>query len=117
MKRRNNPWEEDYRIPSDTYATHYDLYLHPDLEAGTFSGKVTVHITASNPRDFFVVHKKYHSITKTELRDAAGTIIDSSAIDYEPNEFWVVEPESGEVPAGNYTLYMEFDGMLIFMSS
>ena len=47
--RRSKPWEDDYRIPNDTYANHYDLYLHPDLEAGTFSGKVTVHITASNP--------------------------------------------------------------------
>ena len=47
--RRNKAWEEDYRIPNDTYANHYDLYLHPDLEAGTFTGKVTVHITASNP--------------------------------------------------------------------
>ena len=47
--RRSKPWEDDYRIPNDTYANHYDLYLHPDLEAGTFSGKVTVHITATNP--------------------------------------------------------------------
>ena len=46
--KRGKPWEDDYRIPNDTYAHHYDLYLHPDLEAGTFSGKVTVHITASN---------------------------------------------------------------------
>ena len=46
--KRSKPWEDDYRIPNDTYAHHYDLYLHPDLEAGTFSGKVTVHITASN---------------------------------------------------------------------
>ena len=49
MKPRSKPWEDDYRIPNDTYANHYDLYLHPDLEAGTFSGKVTVHITALNP--------------------------------------------------------------------
>ena len=47
--KRGKPWEDDYRIPNDTYAHHYDLYLHPDLEAGTFSGKVTVHISASNP--------------------------------------------------------------------
>ena len=60
-------------------------------------------------RDFFVVHQKYHTITKTELRDDAGKIITSSPFAYEPNEFWVVEPESA-VPAGNYTIYMEFNG-------
>ena len=60
-------------------------------------------------RDFFVVHTKYHTITKTELRDAAGNKIPSITTDYPPNEFWVVEPEA-EVPAGNYTIYMEFNG-------
>ena len=56
-----------------------------------------------------MVHTKYHTITKTELRDAAGNKIPSSTTDYPPNEFWVVEPEA-EVPAGNYTIYMEFNG-------
>ena len=132
--KRGKPWEDDYRIPNDTYGHHYDLYLHPDLEAGTFSGKVTVHITASNQvkqlsfenlasllkfntyfqRDFFVVHQKYHTITKTELRDDAGKMIISSASAYEPNEFWVVEPECA-VPAGNYTIYMEFNGGGIYL--
>ena len=55
--KRSKPWEDDYRIPNDTYAHHYDLYLHPDLEAGTFSGKVTVHITASNQVKKFTCNK------------------------------------------------------------
>ena len=56
-----------------------------------------------------MVHKKYHTITKTELRDAASNVIASNATDYTPNEFWVVEPKA-EVGAGNYTIYMEFNG-------
>jgi glutamyl aminopeptidase len=105
-------WESDYRIPQDTQASHYDLYLHPDLDNDTFSGKVTVHIIALAQRDFFVVHSKYHAITSTVLRNFRGDVIESDAFAYEPNEFWVVTPKSGAVSAGKYTLTMEFNGSL-----
>ena len=36
------PWEKDYRIPASTYALHYDLFLHPDMETGLFTGTVDI---------------------------------------------------------------------------
>lgn len=107
------PWEADYRIPQDMIPHHYDLYLYPDfLENAHFSGKVTIHIECTKPRDFFLAHIKYMAVTKTELKTEGGFNIPLlDAFEYPENEFWVVRPQA-EVPAGNYSLYLEFDGPL-----
>ena len=42
MKQLTEPWEKEYRIPASTYALHYDLYLHPNMETGLFSGTVDI---------------------------------------------------------------------------
>ena len=64
-----NPWELDYRIPLDTQPLHYDVYLHPNLNDSTFSGKVGIDIDyrGDQERDFFVVHIQHLNITSTKL--------------------------------------------------
>ena len=106
------PWEENFRIPSDTVANHYDLFLHPKLDSNVFSGTVTIHIEAKQPRDFFLCHIKYLNVTKSELKTESGDVVPiSRAFEYPQNEFWVVQLEENVLP-GNYTLYLEFDGLL-----
>ena len=34
-----HPWEKNPRLSREVLPLHYDLYLHPDLESGTFMGK------------------------------------------------------------------------------
>ena len=31
-------WEENARLPEHLIPLHYELYLHPDLQEGTFKG-------------------------------------------------------------------------------
>ena len=33
-----HPWEKNPRLSREVLPLHYDLYLHPDLESGTFMG-------------------------------------------------------------------------------
>ena len=32
------PWEENLRLPGHIVPHHYDLYLHPNIDTGLFSG-------------------------------------------------------------------------------
>ena len=34
-----HPWEKNPRLSPEVLPLHYDLYLHPDLDSGTFMGK------------------------------------------------------------------------------
>ena len=34
-----HPWETNPRLSREVLPLHYDLYLHPDLDSGTFMGK------------------------------------------------------------------------------
>merc|ERR1712226_1164628 len=43
------PWEKNVRLPRTILPLHYDLYLHPDLETGLFSGKVSIEVDNQMP--------------------------------------------------------------------
>lgn len=106
------PWESNYRIPRDLDPKNYEIYLHPNLETSRFSGKVTIEIDASQPRDHFLAHIKYLTVTSTTLRTEAGVFIPiADAFEYEENEFWIVQLAAAE-PAGKYFLTLEFNGPL-----
>ena len=112
----SKPWETNYRIPDNTIPLHYDVYLFPNLENQTFSGKVSILIKTTEPRDFFVSHIQYLKITKTELKNSYQEIVPlEEAFEYDVNQFWVVVPSKSKnpvLPAGNYTLNLEFNGRL-----
>jgi uncharacterized membrane protein len=126
------PWETDYRLPSDTVPIHYDIFLHPDLNNFTFSGKVVIQIHVKNPRYFLLVNTKYLDIFDTELtklitieseRETDNVtkkkigeeqeIEIENAFEYKPNEFWVVVMKSNaELQPGIYNLHLQFRGSL-----
>lgn len=105
---------DDFRIPDTVLPLNYDIYLFPNLDDGSFSGRVDISIKTTEPREFILVHVKHLNITKSEVRDQAGAIVPlKQAFEYEPKEFWVLIPESDHVPIGNYSLYFEFSGSLV----
>ena len=110
-------WETEYRIPQSTQPIHYDVYLFPHLDTDTFDGKVAIDIevSATDPRDFLVVHTKFLEITKTTLvaSESGEEVEIAESFEYKPNEFWVVRAKNS-IPAGfKYTLFLEFNGKLV----
>ncbi|MPC77823.1 Glutamyl aminopeptidase [Portunus trituberculatus] len=109
------PWEKEYRIPRTTLPYHYDLYLHPNMEQGDFTGKVTLLIGVTAPITYLVTHVKKLNVTSTVLVRRGGggeeEVEVERSFEYAPNEFWVVVPDHVLLP-GNYSLTLEFAGTL-----
>lgn len=60
-------WEKDLRLPKDVIPVHYELYLYPDLESESFSGRIFMHVEVKQQRSFIVCHIKGLNVTKSEL--------------------------------------------------
>ena len=54
-------------------------------------------------------------LSQTKLVNGeTGNEIDlADSFEYKPNEFWVVLPQSGSLPSGDYTLFLDFEGKLV----
>lgn len=112
MKTRR--WEEDNRLPQTVQPLNYDLYLFPNLENATFTGKVTITVETSEPRSFLLTHIQWLNITETRLTKESEEIPLEAAFEYSPNEYYVIVPEakSNPLPVGKYHIFLEFKGRL-----
>ncbi|KAH8247669.1 hypothetical protein KR038_007750 [Drosophila bunnanda] len=53
----------DYRLPTALVPTHYEVYWHPDLETGNFTGQETIRITVVEPTNQIILHSYLLEIT------------------------------------------------------
>ena len=97
------PWEKNVRLPRTILPLHYDLYLHPDLETGLFSGKVSIEVDNQMPTDHFLVHTKYLDILCWKVRKNGLEQPITEAFEYKPNEFFVIKMAKN-VTEGKYVI-------------
>ncbi|KOC69924.1 Glutamyl aminopeptidase [Habropoda laboriosa] len=104
-----------FRLSKEVKPLHYDVYLHPDLEKGTFQGKVTILIDVQDRRSYVALHQKDLNITWTELktydRDENFEFEVLDIIQIPKNEMFVVSTKN-ELHSGLYNLSFEFNGAL-----
>ncbi|KAK1134886.1 hypothetical protein K0M31_007653 [Melipona bicolor] len=104
-----------FRLPKEVKPLHYDVYLHPDLEKGTFQGKVTILIDVLNRRSYIALHQKDLNITSTALntydREENFEFELLDLIQIPKYEMFVV-PTKNELHTGLYHLSFEFNGAL-----
>ncbi|CAD6993566.1 unnamed protein product [Ceratitis capitata] len=46
----------DYRLPDSIYPTSYDLYLHPDIETGNFTGQIRIRVQTTRAIKQILLH-------------------------------------------------------------
>ncbi|XP_012276537.1 glutamyl aminopeptidase [Orussus abietinus] len=115
MTNREPPADLTFRLPQEVKPVHYDLYLHPDLEKGTFQGKVTISIDVVDKRSYIALHQKDLNITSTKLttidREINYDIPIKTTYNIEKLEVFVIATEN-DITDGLYKLSLEFDGAL-----
>ncbi|XP_050691073.1 glutamyl aminopeptidase-like [Eriocheir sinensis] len=113
-KSSDRPWEDSFRLPDTVLPQHYELYIHPDLTSKTFTGQVTISLLSQEPRDHFLVHAQWLTITSSSLVSVTDNqtqaVRINETIDYEPHQFFVVRTE--QVAAGSFQLTLHFSGSL-----
>ncbi|XP_058812404.1 glutamyl aminopeptidase isoform X2 [Topomyia yanbarensis] len=57
-----------YRLPEDNVPLHYDLWLNPQLEEGTFTGKVTIDVETLKETSEIVLHSHLLTIVEVEFK-------------------------------------------------
>uniref|UniRef100_A0A182QN30 glutamyl aminopeptidase n=1 Tax=Anopheles farauti TaxID=69004 RepID=A0A182QN30_9DIPT len=108
-----------FRLPRHIRPVHYELWLHPDLQRETFSGRVGIELNVSESTNYIVLHSKKLSITETVLRELGelgglqqGREINiSRSYEVPEHEYWVIETQA-EIAAGDYRLSVQFNGSL-----
>ncbi|XP_046824209.1 glutamyl aminopeptidase-like [Vespa crabro] len=109
--------QDDYtfRLPKEVKPIHYDIYLYPDLNNGTFVGKVTILINVLDKRGQIALHQKDLNITHIELKTYDRE--ENYEIELLPTftvakyEMLVV-PIKNEINSGLYNLSIDFNGAL-----
>nr|XP_040229267.2 glutamyl aminopeptidase isoform X1 [Anopheles coluzzii] len=103
-----------FRLPRHIRPVHYELWLQPDLQRETFSGRVGIELNVSESTNYIVLHSKKLSITETVLRTlgtGAEEVTIARAYELPEHEYWVIETQ-GEIGAGAYRLSVQFNGSL-----
>lgn len=110
----SNP-DESFRLPKEVIPIHYDLFLHPKLQEGTFSGKVTILIDVQDNRKTIALHQQDLTITSVKLTtyglDKDYEINISSISRPTKYDIFVISTEN-EIQSGLYNLSLEFNGSL-----
>ncbi len=101
---------DPHRLPRTVEPTRYDLTLEPDLDAGTFSGDVTIAVTVHEATALVVLNA-----IELEIDEAVASVGDARVTAHvtydEATERATLAFES-PLPAGDTALHLRFRGIL-----
>uniref|UniRef100_A0A1A9WMJ0 Aminopeptidase N-like N-terminal domain-containing protein n=1 Tax=Glossina brevipalpis TaxID=37001 RepID=A0A1A9WMJ0_9MUSC len=104
----------NYRLPETLHPITYDLYLHPDIDTGNFTGQVVIHIGCTKNTNQIILHALHLNITSVYLSDTtSGTIsVKNFYLDL-VREFLIIDLTE-ELPANrNFKLGILFEGSMV----
>lgn len=107
-----------WRLPREIIPKHYDLFLYPNFNTQTFSGKVSIQLDVIKPISFIPIHAKYLNISETEFvrsslaDNATHPVAINQTFSYDKFEYWVTEFDK-PLDVGEYTLTLAFNGSLL----
>ncbi|XP_053945174.1 glutamyl aminopeptidase-like [Anastrepha ludens] len=100
-----------YRLPDSIYPINYDLYLHPDIDTGNFTGQMVIRVNTTSAINQIVLHSNNLSINNVYLKNTNSQTVYVKNFYFDAvREFLVVEL-SEELPAARaFDIGILFEG-------
>ncbi|XP_020715909.1 glutamyl aminopeptidase [Ceratitis capitata] len=90
----------NYRLPESVYPTNYDLYLHPDIETGDFSGQVIIRVNTTSVISEIVLHSSNLNISSVYLKNTGSSTIYVRSYELDTLREFLIITLSEELSAG-----------------
>ncbi|KAJ1891219.1 hypothetical protein LPJ66_007045 [Kickxella alabastrina] len=105
------------RLPTTVTPTHYDIYLHPDIDSGIVTGSVTIDAIINEPTSVITLHAKAITIDKVMLRKSDRQeqqlcTTDAHAIEYTEHMETATIHLRAELPPSNVQIVIDFTNRL-----
>ncbi len=99
------------RLSASVIPSRYDLLLKPDLEAHTFEGEETIHLSLQKPTKTLTLHSKDLDVVSGSV-SFGKTLLQAVKIDLDPEKETATYTFSKTIPKGNVKLITNFTGVL-----
>lgn len=109
---------EDYRLPTNVKPFHYDLTIEPDLDAGTYEGRVWIHLIAIEHTTSILLYLRETRVTSSKVVLPSKVIEGHKALllshDAGARTFRVdlLNPEDAILAGRSFVLRLDFEGSL-----
>ena len=101
-----------FRLSPDVSPEHYRLVLEPDLEQFTFAGSVSIDLTVRRAVSEIVLNAAELAASSARVEASGGLGLSADRIELDEESERLTLGFPGEIPAGQATLTVEFDGFL-----
>src|SRR5206468_3460018 len=100
---------KDFRLPLDARPVRYAAHLAPDLDAGTFEGRLELEVRLGKPRRDLTLHALDLEVERARVR-AGGKTVRVSRIEPDAESETVALCFDEEVPAGTAVVELTWRG-------
>src|SRR6266850_8273883 len=100
---------KDFRLPLDARPVRYAAHLAPDLEAGTFEGRLELEVRLARPRRELILHALELDVDRARVR-AGGKTVRAARIEPDAESETVTLHFDEEVPAGSAVVDLAWRG-------
>ncbi len=99
------------RLSADVVPVHYDIFLHPDLEAHTFRGEETITLAVGKPVKAVTLHSSELAIASAAVSFSRETLV-AEKISYDEKAETATMHFARPIPKGKAKLAIAWSGIL-----
>ena len=102
-------------LPNTVKPINYKLWFRPNPDLSSFDGRADVELEVTKNVNQIVIAGHRIKFTSGKIMLQPGNI-PLIATPQDDGDFYQLRPSSGHIPAGNYSLHMEWSGIINFKS-